>query len=237
MKSIFTTCIPALAIAMAAPLALAQDPFVRGNAPPPAEVQAPPALSMTYEVFSLPLAEAAALLRRDLEDAATHKELIARVAKNEAKQEAMALIRGQSGQRVNADGVSEWIIPTEFEPTLKSDASKPAPSSPAMPSAFETHTCGLILEFEPTLSQDQQRVTLRLAPTHRTLTGREKWGQGISEIETPVLDEQSINCVANSDVGSPCLIGTMTPPPGLKPDDKAPKRVWLAFATVDLVRR
>ena len=114
MKTIFSNRI-LLTLILAAPLALSQpakDPFIRGEAPAASEKeqQAPPSLSMTYEVYSLPLKEAAALLRKGLPDRELHRDLADRAAKNQAIQQTLMLIRGLSGQRVMAAVLILWIM-------------------------------------------------------------------------------------------------------------------------------
>lgn len=238
MKTIFSNRILALLI-LAAPLALSQptkDPFIRGAAPTASEVeQAPPSLSMTYEVYSLSLSEAAALLRKGLPDRELHRDLADRTAKNQARQETLMLIRGLSGQAMKAESISESIFPTAFDSGVAgTPGNPPQPSTHAAPSmgtAFETMNCGTTLEIEPTLSTSQQVANVRLIPEHTSLPHRVKWGQGVSEVEMPIYMIQRINTAATTNVGSPCFLGTISPPAPVQA-----KRIWFAFITVDLAK-
>ena len=238
MKTIFSNRILALLI-LAAPLAFSQpakDPFIRGEAPTATEAQqAPPALAMTYEVYSLPLKEAAALLRKGLPERELHKDLADPAVKNQAKQEALMMIRGLSGQRMMAESISESIAPTSFNAGVSGSPGPPSiqaiHAAPPAGATFETMNCGITLEVEPTLSKNQQIANIRLTPDHTSLPRRVKWGQGISEIELPIYMIQKITTAATTAVGSPCFLGTISPPaPALV------KRIWFAFITVDLAK-
>ena len=245
MKPIFPNSILAL-LFLAAQLALSQpakDPFIRGEAPPAGEVQqAPPSLSMTYEVYSLPLTEAAALLRKGLPGQELHRDLVERATKNQAKQEALMMVRGLSGQRMMAESISELIQPTAYDAGVSGSPGTPSvPATHAAPpaaTAYETRNCGITLEVEPTLSTNQQIATVRLMPDHTSRQRLAKWGQGISEIEMPIYMVQKIHTAATTQVGSPCFLGTISPPPSSpsKPEENSAKRIWFAFITVDLAK-
>jgi hypothetical protein len=235
-----------LFLLLTAPLAFAQpakDPFIRGEAPPAgAAQQAPPSLSMTYEAYSLPLAEAAALLRKAPGDAGLHQDLVDRVAKNQAKQETLVMLRGLPGQRMVVESNSESIAPMAHDVGVAgTPGNPPQPATHAAPpvgTAFETMNCGIRLEMEPTLSMNQQIAHVKLIPDHTSLPRRVKWGQGISEIELPVYMTQKINTQATTAVGSPCFLGTISPPSPSpsKPEESSAKRIWFAFITVDLAK-
>ena len=243
MKTIFSNRILTL-LFLTVPLAFSQsakDPFIRGGAPPAGEAeQAPPSLSMTYEVYSLPLKEAAALLRKGLPERELHRDLADRAAKNQAKQETLVLIRGLSGQRMMVEGHSESIAPTAHDAGVSGTPGNPPQpatlAAPPLATAFETMNCGVRLEMEPTLSMDQQIAHVKLIPDHTTLPRLVKWGQGISEIELPIYGTQRINTAVSTVVGSPCFLGTISPPQPSKPEENAAKRIWFAFITVDLAK-
>ena len=231
----------------------AEDPFVRAGVPAPAKASQaaePPLLSMTYEAFSISLEQAAALQRKNPGDTEFYNELVARVARGEAKQESIMIIRGRSGQKLSAESISETIYPTEYSPgaiakgpgeqaaRVPKPGERPVPAleAPVLPVAFETRNCGLAIEVEPTLSQDQQIADLRLAPEHVTFVGREKWGQGISETEMPLIDSQQLNTGVSTFPGLPCLLGTITKPQIPRPEENSARRIWFAFMTVDIVK-
>lgn len=238
MNTIFPHRIIAL-LFIAAPLALAQpsnDPFIRGEGPPAGDAQqAPPSISMTYEVYSLPLAEAAAVLRKGLPEQELYKDLVDRTTKNQAKQEALMMIRGRSGQRIKAESISESIFPTGYDRGVAGSPGTPSvPATHAAPpagTAYETRNCGITLEIEPTLSNDHQIADVRLAPDHTSLLRLAKWGQGISQIEMPIYKVQTINTAVATTIGSPCFLGTISPPAPAQA-----KNIWFAFITVDLAK-
>lgn len=229
----------------------AEDPFVRPGGPVPTPAaQSDPLLSLTYEVFSLPLDQAAALQRKDPGDGEFYRELAERVAKGEAKQESLLLIRGRSGQKMTVESISEFIYPTEYTPGAVAkggggQAAKvpdhgkgpvPALEAPVVPVAFETRNCGANLEAEPILSQDQRIVQLMIVPEHVTWVGRVKWGQGLSEAEMPLFDCQRIHAGVTTSPGAPCFIGTISRPRIQGSEENSAKRVWFAFVTVDIAK-
>ena len=226
---------------------------MRAGAPSPspaAQAAEPPLLSMTYEAFSISLEQAAALQRKNPGDTEFYNELVERVAKGEAKQESVVVIRGRSGQKMTAESISETIYPSEYMPGAiakgpgeqaarvpkPGEAPLPALEAPVLPVAFETRNCGLTIEVEPTLSQDQKVVDFRVVPEHVTFVGREKWGQGISETEMPLFDSQQISTGVSTSPGSPCLLGTITKPQIPRPEENSARRIWFAFMTVDIVK-
>jgi len=79
-------------------------------------------VSIRYEVFSLSLADAAALQRENLSDPAGYAKLVAMVAKKEAKQETLTVLRTKSGQKATAESIFEQIYPTEYETPSHPDA-------------------------------------------------------------------------------------------------------------------
>lgn len=235
-------------------------------APAAAEAPETQNISICYEAFSLPLATAAKLQREQLPDSELYKQLVAAVEKEAARQETFVVLRSKSGQRATADSVSEEIYPAEanppqlpnsvgvaISPPAEKDTPPPAPDAsklrnaadlsafkgvqtPATPSAFQTRNCGVGLEIEPTLSDDLRTVDLRLAPDRTIHTGRESWGQGLSQIEQPVFESQRINTNFSARINQPFLAGTTNRPPVSKADPDSANRVWFAFVTVTLAK-
>jgi len=246
------------------------DPFVPGTAP--AEVAGadgddtledapPPNISLRYETFSLPLADAAALQRKNPADAAFYQALVDMVARKQAVQESFTMVRARSGEKALAESISETIYPTGVEPPelpnsislsvsgeLAKTNGEPAPAAaaaaaseetvrtPATPKDFETRNEGITFEVEPTLSQDRASVDLRCAPDHITRAGISSWGQGLSRVEVPQFESQRVTTAASLVVGKPFLLGTVNRPPLSKVDADAANRIWFAFVTADLAR-
>ena len=243
--------IPLLILLLTTALSQAQDPFARNpNEPPPGPVApgSPKVISMNFEIYSLPMAEAAALLRTATGDGSLYKELVARTAGGEGKLENLAAVRCMSGQRARAMGGSEQIYPTEYlgkvskKPAEREKGAEIDPSTshsdvvPALPGAFETRECGTILEVEPITDEKGSLIELRIVASHTAMTERLKWGQGLSQVDMPVFKSQKIDTGALTFTGQPCFLGTMSQPPDTKVIEASPKRVWFAFVTADFVK-
>jgi hypothetical protein len=95
-----------------------KDPFVapEGTASAPAETAAQKSLSVLHEEFSLDLATAAELQRKNLGDAALYEVLLEMVSKKTAKQESLTVTRMISGNKASSESISEFMYPTEYEP-------------------------------------------------------------------------------------------------------------------------
>lgn len=270
MKTIpsFIACWPALLLASLPLLAqsappdaaarAASDPFVRGEAGPAVvEAQsAPKFVSICFETFSLDLADAAALRRRNLSDKELYAEITGRVAKEQAKQETFAVIRARSGQRGTLENISEQIFPTAYDrkaelkdesksapkPTPKPDPV-PAPppvqasqAGPALPIAMETRNVGFTMDIEPTIGENEQLVDLRMTPEFVTLADHVSWGQGVSKTDFPVFETQRLQSSYTLIAGQVQLLGTFSRPPVSKVDADSAHRIWFAFVTADVVR-
>ena len=73
-------------------------------------------ISICYETFSLSLADAAALRRKEFSDALLYQKILDGIKAGTAKQETFAIVRARSGERVMNENITEKIYPTEFEP-------------------------------------------------------------------------------------------------------------------------
>jgi hypothetical protein len=269
---IYTLLITTVTIAFANAQEKGADPFVVkvGSSPAPAtispsnppedeESSGPVNLSLCYEDFSLPLAQAAALQREGLPGAQLYAKVIAAVGKDSVRQETFCVLTTKSGQKSNNDNVSELIYPTEFEEPQLSNAvttgitgndkdgkatpAGPLPVSgpvaiartPATPSAFETRNLGFTFEIEPT-SIDQQHIDLRTVVEHVDFAGRSAWGQEFSTVEMPNFEAQRMNIAVMLKVGEPFCIGTINRPPVSTLDPDSANRVWFAFITAKLAK-
>ena len=76
----------------------------------------PKIISICYETFSLSLADAAALRRKEFSDALLYQKILDGIKAGTAKQETFAIVRARSGERVMNENITEKIYPTEFEP-------------------------------------------------------------------------------------------------------------------------
>lgn len=215
------------------------DPFDAA----PAENDAPPApsYSLAYEAFSLPLKDAAALRRKPSRDPDLHKELVARVAKGEAIQEAFTVIRGNSGRQLNSDNITEHISPTQYNAPDFTDGTLSEQhianlELPFISTAFETRNCGTTIGIEPSASADSKWVDLQADISHVTLGKAVRWGKDAAQTERPLYESQVISTHATALLGVPCFLGTINPPDKLQGDAKPDRRVWFAFVTPDLAK-
>ena len=272
-----TLLITTFAIAFANAQDKGADPFVAGKDSAQADAQSQneaearaqelaidadgkPIISICYEDFSLPLAQAAALQREGLTDAAFYAAILAAVSKDSAHQESFVILRASSGYKATNEGISEMIYPTEYEAAQLSNAvttgvpgtdkdGKPTPAgslpvpgpvsiarTPATPTAFETRNLGFSLEIEPTLSGSKKSIDLRLVPEHVNFVGRTSWGQELSTTESPNFEAQRINTAVLVRLDEPFLLGTISRPPVSSKDPSSANRVWFAFVTAKLTK-
>lgn len=239
-----------------------RDPYATGKAaaaPAPDPVPAAESaenlnVSVAYEAFSLPVAKAGEIQRKGMSDSELYKELV-----TTGKLERMLVLRGKPGQRAVLENVTEYRFATEFTPAQAGDAVEHPKAAddgakkedfataankakvhrqgtPVTPTAFETRNVGDSLEVEPVLSPDAKIVDLNVSITHTALVGRDKWGQGISEVEQPQFETQKAVTNASLTIGSPFLIGTLNPVFGNGVTQRAEQNVWFCFITPTLTR-
>ncbi|QJE97194.1 hypothetical protein [Luteolibacter luteus] len=243
--------------------AQAVDPFVRNNNPVAGveaedeEADLPAYVSLCYESFSLPLADAATLRREGLPDAALYAELVKRTEAGTVTQEQFAMLCARSGEKAMMETISEQIYPTEFihrnkpdpvpapkdgEKTGGQPTTTPAPipkpesQAPALPSSFETRNTGFTLEIEPTIGGSGKIIDLRFAPDTVHLVDRSKFGQGSSETEMPVFESQRVMTALTLHTGIPMMVGTLSRPPASKLDADSAKKVWFTFITAKIIK-
>ena len=234
------------------------DPYVKGNkvaAEPPADHFN---ISICYEDFSLPLAQAAALQREHLTDAQLYAKILAAAGKDSVRQETFSVVRCTSGHMTSVENITEIIYPTAYEPDNLSVAvttrltgtiedGKDVPAAPlpvpgpiviarvpALPAAFETRNTGFTMEIQPTLAGNRDSVDLRIVPGRVTLVGKSTAGQGFSTTEMPIFESQRVSTSAIVKINEPYLLGTMSQPPVSRQDPDSANRVWFAFVTATL---
>lgn len=96
------------------------DSKTKGN-PPKVEVkltndEQSAEVSLCYEVFMLPLAEAAALQRKVLSETELYQHLVEQLDKGTVKQELCSVVRTRSGQKAKIESNLEYIYATAYEP-------------------------------------------------------------------------------------------------------------------------
>lgn len=230
--------------------ALSSKVAVRGKS------KIPTTFTIMYELFSLPMSEAAELMRSGKKD----EEIYLHLTKK-AKQERLTVMRTRSGEKSSSESISEFIYPTEFgAPSIpntlgvqiapadkKGTEQKETPqleklsqapsindlngvSVPAVPTAFETRNTGVSVEVELIFSPQVGVCDLRIAPEYVTLSGLNTWGQGVSKCSMPEFETQRLTTAVTCKLEKPILLGTMNRSPFSKLG--LPDRVWFATVTV-----
>lgn len=193
-------------------------------------------ISLAYEAFSLPIAKAGELQRKGLTDEELYKEVVAA-----GKLERLLVVRTISGQRMVLQSQAEYKFPTEFtQPQIPCNiperGNEPKIPLPIAPTAFEKRDVGDSMEIEPTLSTDAKSVEFQLSVSHEAFTKREKWGQGLAELEQPQFEVQKINSTITASVGIPRLVGTLNPPFGNGLSARTEQNVWFCFITATVAQ-
>ncbi len=197
-------------------------------------------ISICYEAFSLPLAMAADLQRQQLSDPALYAKLISGLGKESVRQEVLQIIRARSGMKATTESISELIYPTEYTPLEPKPDSEPKVAKVGdgvYATAFETRNVGTTLEIEPTLSEDNRFVDLRLLPQLVTLAGYTNWGtRSNPEVKMPEFEKQSVDTSTTVLLDQPFMLGTNSRPPTSKVDPDSANRVWFAFVTATMAK-
>ncbi len=150
------------------------------------------------------------------------------VAKNEAKVLETQLVVTRSGQKGTAESIQEFIYPSEYEPPelpsspgdTKNQQSKLGgvfPFNPATPTAFDTRNVGSTLEVEPTVSQDNRIVEVRVVPELIWHTGNTTWHEGKDQagnpfkVQMPDFNTLRLNTSVTCISGQYTLAGVLSP--------------------------
>lgn len=216
------------------------DPFARGGRKKMVEIS-PEAegFTMTFEVFSIPMAKAAEMKRSKLSQEASYAAVLEEVKAGKGLQDKLMEVRTLEGQPVTVEQIREYIYPTEYEPPEVGTLPEKLPEgfkdfekfiTPAMPSAFDTKNLGDTLEVTLSGHPDHPgKISGRVSFSHVSLEGMQKWGEGDSEVEMPKFRVQKINAAVSLTFGEPLMVGTLA-----DPSEAAERKghVWVAFARV-----
>lgn len=190
------------------------------------------AASMRYEIFSLPLDEAAAMRRARGEKNSLYERVVRQVESGKVKQERFICVQGMAGGAAQVEQVHEMIYPSEYDPPgfgdeLVMPEDKKAPRRRFFPktiSAFDTKNVGDTVELEMQWN-DSGGAEVRLIGRHSALLRRNAFGEGMARWEMPEFTLQDLRAAAILSNGFPTLVGTVTPA-------SEEGRVWWAFATL-----
>ena len=215
------------------------DPFGTGR---PAAVEVAPGaegMTLTLEVFSVPMAKVAEMKRRKMNGNSFYEAVLEEVKAGKGTQDKLLEVRTVDGQTVTVEQVKEYIYATEYEPPEMGVLPAKLPEgfkgfdqfiTPAMPTAFDIRNLGDTLEGTLNRSADHPGAIFgRVTFSHASLEGMLVWGEEESKVEMPNFSVQRINSAVNLRVNEPLMLGTLADP-SVKPDKE--EHVWLAFATV-----
>lgn len=234
---------------MAGPVSAQDDPFAPND--PDAKPMEPTTIRAVYEVFSLPMTEAAAIQRSGLSDGKFYEKMLEGIKNETMKQEVFMVARFMPGSQVIAQEGGEHIHAMEFNPAGlssivaspgKSDSSEKSkkamdvfPVTPASPLSFKTKAVGRSIELEAGIDQEGKVIELRLAASEVSLIQRDRFGQGVSMVEMPRFAVPSLRTGVAVLSGRPSYLGTISPPVELQPKE-GESRVWFAFITASKVK-
>lgn len=213
------------------------DPF--SNERPKLEQVVPGAegLTLTFELFSIPMAKVAGMKRARMSGQAFYEAVVGEVKAGKATQDQLLEVRTVDGQTATVEQVKEYTYPTEYEPPEVGALPKDLPEgfkefekfiTPAMPTAFDTKNLGVSMEV--TLDRDRDGgIFGRVNFTHVSLEGMVEWGEKEAKVEMPKFSVQQINSAVSLRVNESQMLGTLS-----DPSEKVEKagHVWVAFATV-----
>jgi hypothetical protein len=233
-----------------------EDPYKKGQSDPNAQdysAYGPAQVSFQFELFSLSLTDAAALMREPISDGERLKRVISMVGEGKARQERLVVTRTKSGQRMVAESIDEvryanqWgIIDGSPENGKKDGKETPPASNGSTPkdqvsnssifaSNVETRNIGETIEIEPVIGPDGVTIDLNLVPQVVRYAG-ERVLKSANPVEQPLFETQKVTTSLTLQAGKTMLLGTCNPPfgTGLSKDDAA-HQIWLQFITPYLI--
>lgn len=242
MKTLLTlrSCLVIVSLIAFAGVAQAKDKDKKASKK--AEAEAPAAavpvaspilqVSLQEETFSLPIADAAALLRKFPSDAERYKELARRVDAKQARLERLVVLRTISGQQAKVESINELTYPSESDSAH--DASGKGGRGKTTVS-LQTRNVGDTLNFTPQISDDGRIINLTLIPEKSFLAGYNKGPSREDWTHLPILGTSRLTTSVIIKVDEPFLLGTFTPPSnnGIVPQQKD-QRTWLEFITAQI---
>lgn len=194
------------------------------------------AFHLTFEVFSVPLLQAAEMKRARKGDAVVYQEVIDLVRTQKAFQDKLMEVRGQAGQEASVEVIREYVYPTSFNPPEVGNLPQNLPDdfedydkfiTPAVLTDFETRNLGDAVEVslqEQVDESDAMSGTLKFS--HVSLIELEKWGKEESEVATPRFDVQALSASVRFERDTPLLVGSLA-----DPTEGRENHIWMVFAT------
>lgn len=199
-------------------------------------------LSVVVETFSLPLAEAAVLLREKRPDSKLHARCVEGLADKSVRQEGLTVIRTLERSVASNAAFLKIPYPTEYEageypnmtgtgPGLPPPDGFPTSLVPVVGTSFETRDFGFLLLLEATKLPDG-RFYLRIQPEWTRRAGHSVHGQDGARLTMPEVETRKLMTGVDVVAGKPSLLGTFNRTPESRVEPLAATRVWFAFVTI-----
>ena len=224
----------------------------------------PVVLAARFEMFSMPMQDAAAMQRKRMSDSDCYKAILEKLESGSVKQEIFILSRMQSGEKCTNESIIEEIYPTEITPptmpqnfilqscdddqagknSISEDSGTNQVSrqdlkidgifTAATPAAFETRNTGETLDMEAYLPDDSRFCQVRIFPEQDLLVDYSRSGKGPCEILMPTFEVRRLSVSTVVPLDKPSLIGSMNRPSHSIIDSDASDRVSFAFITMSI---
>lgn len=199
-------------------------------------------LSVVFETFSLPLAEAAVLLREKHPDSKLHARCVEGLANRSVRQEGLTVIRTLERSVASNAAFLKILYPIEYEaggypnmtgtgPGLPPPGGLPTSLLPVVGTSFDTRDFGFLLALEAMKLPDG-KFHLRIQPEWTRRAGHSVHGQDSARLTMPEVETQRLMAGIDVVTGNPSLLGTFNRTPESKVEPLAAARVWFAFVTI-----
>jgi hypothetical protein len=200
----------------------------------------PATWEVVWEVFSIPLGEAARFRRKQLGPEEVYDELVKGGMNQSTLLEDHVVMKTLVGASTENSSVEELIYPTEYDPPNSPfaigdrlpDKEPYGLKSPAFPSDFGVRGLGLNLKLQMIEGESPDSAWLKMTADRVMLDGLDTWGKGLAEAKIPRFRVQGLRQKHLVRDGQRVLLGSMSPP---RIEGKVDRRVWLAFAKAKAV--
>lgn len=194
-------------------------------------------VEFVYEVFSMPMKEAATLRRERLGGEESYRRILESLETDEVKQESWISLKVLDGEVATSEEIEEYIFPVEYEPLMLPSMVGADflnfPQPPLFPipdtaTAYETKNLGETLEVE--VKKLGENFDLIIRATRVALIGLDEFGERTGRVEMPRFSVQSLKTGVKLAPNQVALMGAISPPREMQKGNA--KRVWLAFVTL-----
>lgn len=185
-------------------------------------------ISVQWEWIRLPHGVANKLIHQEWKSVPDAGALHGAVQELVTKKEAVRLdnqgVVVGDGDEAKLDSRVEMMVPTEFSPPLVSQTlTVEGPDfrielAPAVPQSYMPRKLGRAAELAASITEDGQRIQLRFTPQWAEHLGSMSYGQGLAEVQQPVIYEAQCEADLQLTSGAWQLAGIFTPPPVTQKD-------------------